>query len=149
MSIGETKRKIYDNIRLDWYGTYLKIYLYFRTNWEKTPVHIKRDNSNYYKVLMSTPILDKILREHYVLFTKNIDITSYVNGTRETHNPSGRAVPTVVWDYYSNGCSVRMLNPQTFLPRLHTLNGKKIKPSLIQLLRLDAIFYTHTYMYKN
>lgn len=90
---------------------------------------------------MSTPILDKILRENYILFTKNIDITSYINGIRETHNPSGRAVPTIVWDYYSNGCSVRMLNPQTFLPRLHTLNGKQIKPLLIQLLRQCYFIY--------
>ncbi|KAL2715006.1 bifunctional lysine-specific demethylase and histidyl-hydroxylase NO66 isoform X3 [Vespula squamosa] len=107
----------------EWLIHPLKINKFFETNWERSPVHIKRDNSDYYKVLMSTPILDKILRDHYILFTKNIDITSYVDGTRETHNPSGRAVPTVVWDYYSNGCSVRMLNPQTFLPRLHTLNA--------------------------
>lgn len=72
---------------------------------------------------MSTPMLDKILRESYILFTKNIDITSYENGVRETHNPIGRAVPTVVWDYYMNGCSVRMLNPQTYIPKLHSLNG--------------------------
>lgn len=95
----------------------------FRKNWEKTPVHIKRNFPKYYKLLMSTPMLDKILRESYILFTKNIDITSYENGIRETHNPVGRAVPTVVWDYYMNGCSVRMLNPQTYIPKLHSLNG--------------------------
>ncbi|XP_035735119.1 ribosomal oxygenase 1-like [Vespa mandarinia] len=114
---------IKSKLLFEWLIHPLKIDNFFESNWEKTPVHIKRNNCNYYKVLMSTPILDKILREHYILFTKNIDITSYFNGTRETHNPSGRAVPTVVWDYYLNGCSVRMLNPQTFLPRLHTLNA--------------------------
>lgn len=72
---------------------------------------------------MSTPMLDKILRESHILFTKNIDITSYENGVRETHNPVGRAIPSVVWDYYMNGCSVRMLNPQTYIPKLHSLNG--------------------------
>lgn len=72
---------------------------------------------------MSTPMLDKILRECHILFTKNIDITSYENGIRETHNPVGRAIPSVVWDYYMNGCSVRMLNPQTYIPKLHSLNG--------------------------
>ena len=39
---------------------------------------------------------------------------SYSGGVRETHNPPGRAYPAVVWDYYSNGCSVRLLNPQTY-----------------------------------
>jgi len=69
-------------------------------------------------------MLDKILRDNYILFTKNIDITSYVDGVRETHNPLGRALPSIVWDYYLNDCSVRMLNPQTFIPQLHLLNGK-------------------------
>jgi len=97
-----------------------------RQNWENTPVHIKRGNPNYYRHLMSTPLLDTVLREHAVFFSKNIDITSYIDGKRETHNPPGRALPSVVWDYYQNGCSVRMLNPQTFIPQLHALNGKGI-----------------------
>lgn len=75
---------------------------------------------------MSTPMLDKILREKHILFGKNIDITSYSNGVRETHTPADttRAFPSIVWDYYLNDCSVRMLNPQTFIPQLHALNGK-------------------------
>ena len=101
----------------------MKVEDFFENNWEKTPVHIKRKFPNYYKSLMSTPMLDKILRESYIMFTKNIDITSYENGVRETHNPVGRAVPSVVWDYYMNGCSVRMLNPQTYIPDLYKLNA--------------------------
>ncbi|XP_043262741.1 ribosomal oxygenase 1 isoform X2 [Colletes gigas] len=101
----------------------MKIEDFFEKNWEQTPVHIKRNCPNYYKLLMSTPMLDKILRDSYILFSKNIDITSYENGVRDTHNPIGRAVPTVVWDYYVNGCSVRMLNPQTYIPKLHSLNA--------------------------
>ena len=26
----------------------------------------------------------------------------------------GRVFPAVLWDFYNNGCSIRMLNPQTF-----------------------------------
>ena len=72
---------------------------------------------------MSTPMLDSILRENHVLYTKNIDVTSYSDGVRETHNQEGRALPSTVWDFYSNSCSIRMLNPQTFIPQLHNLNG--------------------------
>ncbi|XP_060823443.1 ribosomal oxygenase 1 [Bombus pascuorum] len=96
---------------------------FLKNNWERTPVHVKRNFHTYYKLLMSTSMLDAILRESYILFTKNIDITSYENGIRETHNPVGRAVPSVVWDYYMNGCSVRMLNPQTYIRKLHSLNA--------------------------
>lgn len=69
-------------------------------------------------------MLDTVLRNNDILFTKNIDITSYIDGVRETHNPSGRARPSVVWDYYLNDCSVRMLNPQTFIPQIHLCCGK-------------------------
>ncbi|XP_008544704.1 ribosomal oxygenase 1 isoform X1 [Microplitis demolitor] len=96
---------------------------FFKINWEKAPLHIQRGKKNYYKILLSTPLIDEVLRKFNVLFTKNLDITSYSSGQRETHNPPGRALPSVVWDYYSNGCSIRMLNPQTFIPKIHTLNS--------------------------
>lgn len=96
---------------------------FFNNNWEKLPLHIKRNKPKYYKSIMSTPMLDQIMRDNHILFTKNIDITSFTNDVRETHNPPGRALPSVVWDYYGNGCSVRMLNPQTYIPKLHTLNA--------------------------
>ncbi|XP_070164345.1 ribosomal oxygenase 1 isoform X2 [Polyergus mexicanus] len=96
---------------------------FFTKHWEKTPIHIKRNKPDYYNWIISTSILDKMLRDNHILFTKNIDITSYIDGVRETHNPPGRALPSVVWDYYLNDCSVRMLNPQTFIPQLHALNA--------------------------
>ena len=33
-------------------------------------------------------------------FSTNVDITSYKDGKRYTHNPDGRAVPQVVWDCF-------------------------------------------------
>ncbi|XP_014600738.1 PREDICTED: bifunctional lysine-specific demethylase and histidyl-hydroxylase NO66 [Polistes canadensis] len=107
----------------EWLIHPLNLNKFFNEHWEKKPVFIKRTDANYFKVLMSTPILDKILRDNNILFSKNIDITSYDEGVRENHNPEGRALPTIVWDYYKNGCSVRMLNPQTYLPRIHILNA--------------------------
>ena len=41
-------------------------------------------------------------------------MTSYRDGVRETHNLEGRAIASTIWDFYNTGCSVRMLNPQTF-----------------------------------
>lgn len=35
-----------------------------------------------------------------VQFGVNLDVTSYINGKRETHNPPGRALPYTVWDFY-------------------------------------------------
>lgn len=96
---------------------------FFKDCWEKKPMHISRGRKNYYKDLITTPIIDNMLRTENIQFTKNIDITSYVDGERQTHNPEGRAHPHLVWDFYLNGCSVRLLNPQTYIPKLHLLNA--------------------------
>jgi lysine-specific demethylase/histidyl-hydroxylase NO66 len=88
---------------------------FFAETWEKKPKLIKRtDERQYFKHTFSTKTFDDILRNQNVQFTKNLDVTSYTDGKRETHNPEGRAYAPVVWDFYGNGCSLRMLNPQTF-----------------------------------
>merc|ERR1711860_407049 len=88
---------------------------FFKDTWEKKPLHIKRNgNQQYYKHIFSTKSFDEILRSQNVQYTKNLDVTSYSDGKRATHNPEGRAYAPVVWDFYNNGCSLRMLNPQTF-----------------------------------
>ncbi|XP_026496262.2 bifunctional lysine-specific demethylase and histidyl-hydroxylase NO66 [Vanessa tameamea] len=91
--------------------------------WEKKPLHIARKKPQYYNEIISTPSIDTMLRTENIQFTKNIDITSYIDGKRETHNPEGRAHPHLVWDFYLNGCSIRLLNPQTYMSRLHLLNA--------------------------
>jgi bifunctional lysine-specific demethylase and histidyl-hydroxylase NO66 len=91
--------------------------------WEKKPLHISRKKAKYYNEIISTPIIDNMLRTENIQFTKNIDITSYVDEKRETHNPEGRAHPHLVWDFYLNGCSIRLLNPQTYITKLHLLNA--------------------------
>lgn len=89
--------------------------------WEKNVCVIKRKQPQYYSHLMSFPMIDEMLLQNHVEFTKNIDITSYKNGVRETLNPEGRALPAAVWDQYGQGCSIRVLNPQTFLPDVYAL----------------------------
>uniref|UniRef100_A0A2P2I0X5 Bifunctional lysine-specific demethylase and histidyl-hydroxylase n=2 Tax=Hirondellea gigas TaxID=1518452 RepID=A0A2P2I0X5_9CRUS len=87
---------------------------FFNSYFETNLLLIKRSDNVYFKGMFSTKVFDKILRTDYVEYTKNLDVTSYSDGVRQTHNPAGRVFPSVMWDYYSNGCSLRMLNPQTF-----------------------------------
>uniref|UniRef100_A0A674F2A3 Bifunctional lysine-specific demethylase and histidyl-hydroxylase n=1 Tax=Salmo trutta TaxID=8032 RepID=A0A674F2A3_SALTR len=87
---------------------------FFSDAWEKKPFLIKRQNPDYYTGLFSTAEFDRILRRDDVQYGVNLDVTSYRNGKRETHNPPGRALPYTVWDFYESGCSLRMLNPQAF-----------------------------------
>ena len=100
---------------LEWIISPVTTEQFFADSWEQRPLHIHRGDAKYYKELFSTKELDGILRDQHVLYGKNLDVTSYSDEDgRQTHNPGGRAFPAVVWDYYNNGCSVRMLNPQTF-----------------------------------
>jgi len=87
--------------------------VFLKKYWEKKPMY-QQQADNYLDGLFSTKEFDLILRSDYVEYGKNLDLTSYEDGKRETHNPVGRAHAPVVWDYFGNGCSVRLLNPQTF-----------------------------------
>ncbi|XP_057220092.1 LOW QUALITY PROTEIN: ribosomal oxygenase 1 [Malurus melanocephalus] len=85
-------------------------------HWERAPLLVRRGDPRYYAGLFSTADFDAALRGGEVQFGTHLDVTSYAEGVRETHNPSGRALPAVVWDFYQNGCSLRLLCPQAFSP---------------------------------
>jgi len=121
---------------LEWMIAPVGVDSFFDKSWEKRPLHIKRGKPEYYKNVFSTKAFDGILRgDKPVIYGKNLNVTSYSDPTksseenggggdeeegsetdagRQTHDPVGRAYAPVVWDFYNNGCSLRMLNPQTF-----------------------------------
>lgn len=43
-------------------------------------------------------------------FGDNVDVVTYLNGKRETHNPEGRAYAPVVWDYYQVSLRIHVKN---------------------------------------
>ncbi|RWS26515.1 bifunctional lysine-specific demethylase and histidyl-hydroxylase NO66-like protein, partial [Leptotrombidium deliense] len=96
---------------------------FFKNIWEKKPLLLKRKQRDYFAHVFSTAEFDKILRDNHIQFNRNIDVTSYVNGERKTHNPDGRAYPAIIWDYFQNGCSIRFLNPQTYSRSVWKLNS--------------------------
>ena len=86
---------------------------FMQNYWEKKAVLIRKENLEYFKDFFSMKELGDIIEQNPVQFGVNIDITSWDKKTgRQTHNPPGRAYPSKVWDFYNNGCSIRMLNPQ-------------------------------------
>ncbi|XP_031573036.1 ribosomal oxygenase 1-like [Actinia tenebrosa] len=99
---------------MKWLISPVKPKKFFSELWERKPLLIKRHQPAYNEGWFSTAELDEILRKHNIRFSVNVDVTTYKDGKRETHNPSGRAYAPVVWDFYQNDCSVRLLNPQSF-----------------------------------
>lgn len=87
---------------------------FFSELWEKKPLLVKRHTPDYNRGWFSTAEFDKMLRQENIHWGVNLDATSFVNDKRETHNQSGRAHAPVVWDMYQAGCSMRLLNPQTY-----------------------------------
>lgn len=71
----------------------IQVSTFMEKYWEQKPIRVQRRFPDYYKDLISTEMIDKMLRENHIEFTKNIDITQYKNGVRETLNPVGRALP--------------------------------------------------------
>lgn len=91
---------------------------FYTQYWEKNACQVQRKRSQYFSQLISFKMIDEMLIRNHLEFTTNIDVTSYVNGERQTHNPDGRAMPPTVWGYYGDGCSIRILNPSTYLSGL-------------------------------
>ncbi|XP_071835273.1 ribosomal oxygenase 1-like isoform X2 [Apostichopus japonicus] len=94
---------------------------FFDNLWEKKPLLVRRHKPQYFQGLFTTVEFNKILKENDVQYGKHLDVTTYTDGKRETHNPEGRAHAPVVWDYFNNGCSVRLLNPQTYSAKVWKL----------------------------
>lgn len=91
---------------------------FFDETFEKKTLFVKRDNPCYYKDLFSGKDFDRIMRENLLEYTKNIDVVTYADGERVTLNPEGRAYAPTVWDFYQQGCSIRMRNPQAYSKKL-------------------------------
>lgn len=94
---------------------------FFDEYWEKEILYIERDSPNYYSQLLTTQRVDDIFREFPLYYTRNVDVVSYENGVKEVHNQEGRVVASALYDFYSNGCSIRVLNPQTYDQKIHLL----------------------------
>ncbi|XP_066279326.1 bifunctional lysine-specific demethylase and histidyl-hydroxylase NO66 [Branchiostoma lanceolatum] len=115
VDVGEVEDSTVEAVKMfEWLIHPVKKEKFFSELWEKKPLLVKRHLESYNDGWFTTEDLTKILHENDVQFGRNLDVTTYEGGQRETHNPPGRAYPAVVWDYYQNGCSVRLLNPQTY-----------------------------------
>lgn len=101
---------------------------FMRHTWERRAMYVSRnENKNYYAGLLSKDIIDAWLKAGKMRYGVNVDVTSYVDGTRATHNlnddgsggvdPStnetGVAHAATVWRRFEKEkCSLRVLHPQ-------------------------------------
>ncbi|EEB11447.1 conserved hypothetical protein [Pediculus humanus corporis] len=117
----KNSKKVGKNL-LAWILSPIKVKEFFENFWEKKPLYISRNNNEYYNELCSMNAFEKALSEKDMYFTKNIDVTSYIDGQRFTENLDGKATVSNIWDFFNEGKSIRLLNPQTFIPNVWLLN---------------------------
>lgn len=94
---------------------------FFEMYWEQKVLYISRNQNTYYSQILTTDRLDGIFRDFPLYYTRNVDVVSYENGVKEVHNIEGRVAAATLYDYYANGCSIRVLNPQTYDQKVHLL----------------------------
>jgi len=94
---------------------------FFSKHWEKQPLLVKRNNESFVKGICSIKMMDEMIRTKNVQYTVNMDVTQYVDGVRETLNPTGKVFAASAWEFYNDGCSLRLKNPQTFFPQIHKI----------------------------
>lgn len=95
--------------------------VFFETYWEQKALFVSRNQETYYHQILTTERLDGIFRDFPLYYTRNVDVVSYENGVKEVHNIEGRVAAATLYDYYTNGCSIRVLNPQTYDQKVHLL----------------------------
>lgn len=87
---------------------------FYRDYWEKKPLVVKRKDPKYYKGWLELRDVEAMLEQGDGLqYGEDLDITSFRDGARTTLNGTGPAPAEEVWSRFREGCSVRLLHPQT------------------------------------
>ena len=101
---------------------------FMRDIWERRPAYVSRNaHKGYFDGLLSKADIDQWLRAGKMRYQRNVDVTSYKDGVRRTHNLNddgsggvdattgepGFADADTVWRRFDQeGCSLRVLHPQ-------------------------------------
>lgn len=98
-----------------------KVAYFMEKMWEKHPLRTVRKCPTFFKELLSIDSIDKMLRHNHLEFTKNVEL-QFKEGN-EAMTPIGRALPPTIWQYHNDGCGIKVINPQTYIPSLHAMNA--------------------------
>jgi len=63
---------------------------FFSSHWEKKPLHIKRDDTDYYGDLFTLEIFKNMLKDEELNFETDVNVCRYVDNEKELLNEEGR-----------------------------------------------------------
>ena len=96
---------------------------FFAEYWEKKPLHVKREDVEYYGEMFTKENLVSILKKHNILYEDDINVCRFVDGEKEILNKSGRATAKRIQeDVEKLKATVQFHQPQRFkVSKLTTL----------------------------
>ncbi|KAG8177097.1 hypothetical protein JTE90_015241 [Oedothorax gibbosus] len=87
---------------------------FFDNIFEQQPYYLKRENATYFEGLYSSKDFEKIVKENNLHTGIQMDITAYVGGERNPTDIADTLTPSIIWEYFSDGFTLRMRNPQVY-----------------------------------
>ncbi|XP_017843906.2 bifunctional lysine-specific demethylase and histidyl-hydroxylase NO66 [Drosophila busckii] len=88
---------------LQWMLGPLQLTHFLKTFWEKRACVVQRRSQNFFKALTSSSMLSSMLSLHRLEFGSQVEVLKWRYGCNQAPQPMGRAMPSVVWNYYNAG----------------------------------------------
>ncbi|KAI6190333.1 Bifunctional lysine-specific demethylase and histidyl-hydroxylase [Aphelenchoides bicaudatus] len=118
----EDEHSVYTAIKtFKWLVQPIGIQTFFEEIYGKRAMVIQRRSPDYYKQVFPTTAFYRMFQENFLEYGVNINIASYANGVRQTHNPNGRAYAGAIRSFIDQNKSVQCVNPQSFNQDIHYL----------------------------
>ena len=107
---------------LEWLLHPMSPQTFFDKYWEQKPLVIRRPEApDYYAGFFCRGDIDQLLANGKLTFEQDLDITKYVDGKRHLYNGTGLVSGDEAWAKFRDGCSLRMLCPQSHCPKVWRL----------------------------
>jgi ribosomal protein L16 Arg81 hydroxylase len=110
---------------LQWLLAPISVQTFFKTYWEKKPLHIKRKHPNYYQNLFSKQQFDQYCKRNDSKTKKNsktleygadLNVCIFEDGVKIDKNPKENKIvdSAAVQKLFNEGCTLQVLHPQHY-----------------------------------
>ncbi|CAD5232360.1 unnamed protein product [Bursaphelenchus xylophilus] len=92
---------------------------FFQHIYAKRALVIHRNLRSFYADVFPATDFYKLFQDNFLEYGVNVNVAKYKNSVRTTHNGNGRVTAGRVVQHFSDGCSIQVVNPQSFNKNIH------------------------------
>ncbi|CAD5223404.1 unnamed protein product [Bursaphelenchus okinawaensis] len=92
---------------------------FFQKIYARRMMIIQRKAKDYYSSVFPITDFHKLFQDNFLEYGVNANVAKYKNGQRTTHNGEGRITSGKVVQHFADGCSIQVVNPQSFNQNIH------------------------------